>query len=132
MVQTQSPTTEGYGEIGKHMAGEAATPVKSVTGIMTSCTASEAQTASGITKATNGLGLVNADTVASAKITVINDTVQVDHKFTASGSVTVKGFGILNDDDDVLFMICCFNADIPMENGDTLTVQGKLQFKLGS
>lgn len=133
MAQTQSPTNEGYGELGKLCAGEAATAFKSVCCIKTTCTADESQTASGITKSTEtGLTLVNADTVASAKTTVDNDTVQVDHKFTFGETATTKGFGVFNDDDDVLYGICCFNADISGEKDDTLTVQMKAQFKKGS
>ena len=133
MAQTQSPTNEGYGEFGKLGAGEAASAVKSVVCIKTSCTADESQTAAGITKSEDtGLDLVNADTVASAKTTVNNDTIQVDHKFTAAIGDTLKGFAVLNDDDDVVFMVCCFAADVVLAASDTLTVQAKMQFKKGS
>jgi hypothetical protein len=131
MAQTQSPTTEGYVEAAKLLAGAAATAVKSVTCIKTACTADTTQTAAGITKADNGLGLANADTVGLTTTDVTNDTVQVDHEFTASGDVTAKGFGILNDDDDVLYGICCFASDIVMVNGDKLSTQMKLQMKIG-
>ncbi len=133
MAQTQSPTNEGYGELGKLIAEEAATGVQSVVCIKTSCTANEAQTYAGITKCTeSGVSLVDADTVVSSQTTVANDTVELDHVFTAGETVTVKGFAICNNDDDVLYMICCFAADIPLENTDTLTVEGKMQLKLGS
>ena len=133
MAQTQSPTNEGYGELGKLAAGEAATPVKSVCCIKTTCTADETQTAAGITKSTeSGLTLVNADSVKSSQTTVPNDTVELDHVFTFGATASVKGFGIFNDDDDVLFALCCFNADVNGENGDTLTVEMKMQFKKGS
>ena len=132
MAQTQSPTTEGYVECAKLLQGTAASKIKSVTGIKTSCTANDSQTASGITKADNGLELADADTVALATTTATNDTVQLDHEFTASGTVTVKGFGILNDDDDVLYALCCFASDIAMENGDKLSVQMKVQVKVGA
>jgi hypothetical protein len=133
MAQTQSPTNEGYGELGKFLAGEAATKMKSVVVIKTSCTADESQTAAGITKCTDtGLDLQDADTVASAKTTVTADTVQIDNKFTAATGDTVKGFGWLNDDDDVLYGICCFAADIVLAASDTLTVQAKNQFKKGT
>jgi hypothetical protein len=133
MAQTQSPTNEGYGELGKFVSGEAATVVKSVCCLKTTCTADETQTSAGVTKSSeSGLTLVDADTVASSKTTVDNDTVQLDHKFTAGATATVKGFGIWNDDDDVLYALCCFNADVALESGDTLTVQMKMQFKKGS
>lgn len=133
MAQTQSPTNEGYGELGKLVSGEVATEVESVCCIKTSCTADESQTAVGITKCTeSGLTLVNATTVKSSKTTVDNDTVELDHVFTAGESATVKGFGIFNNDDDVLYALCCFAADVAMESSDTLTVEMKMQFKKGS
>jgi len=133
MAQTQSPTKEGYGELGKLQSGEAATAVKSIVCLKTSCTADEDQTASGITKSTeSGLTLADADSVKSVKITVDNDTVQVDHVFTAGEAAVVKGFAILNDDDDVAYGICCFAADVPLESGDKVTDQMKIQHKKGS
>ena len=133
MAQSQSPTNQGYGETGKRMAGELATGVKSCVCIITSCTANEAQTAAGITKsADTGLDLVDADSVKSSTTTVANDTVELDHKFTAVTGDTVLGFGILNDDDDVLFMICCFAASVVLAASDTLTIEGKQQYKLGA
>jgi hypothetical protein len=133
MAQTESPTNEGYGELGKLAAGESASKVKSVCCLKTSCTADETQTSSGVTKSTeSGLTLVDATTVKSVKTTVDNDTVQVDHVFTAGASATVKGFGVWNDDDDVLYSLCCFAADVVMASSDTLTVQMKMQFKKGS
>ena len=136
MAQTQSPTNLGYGETGKMMAGEAGTAFKSIVGLTGACTAAEASTFAnpgGATKlAANGFVLANADTVASAKTTVDNDTVQVDHVFTASGTQSVSGFAVLNDDDDVVFAECCFNAALSMESSDTLTCQLKNQYKLGS
>jgi hypothetical protein len=133
MVQTQSPTTEGYNELGKLHAGEAATAVKSIVCLKTSCTADETQEAAKITKSTeSGLTLVNADSVKSVKTTGDNDTVQVDHVFTAGEAATVKGFAVLNDDDDVVYGICCFAADVPLESGDKVTDQMKIQHKKGS
>ena len=136
MAQTQKPTNLGYGEIGRFMAGEAATCVKSIVGLTGACTAAEASTFAnpgGATKlAANGFVLVNADTVASVQTTVADDTIQVDHVFTASGDQSVTGFAIENDDDDVVFMECCFAAALAMETSDTLTIEAKMQFKLGS
>ena len=133
MAQTQSPTTEGYAEIAKLVAGEGATEVESIVCIKTDCTADASQTYAGITKCDeSGVALAAADTVVTSTTTATDDTVEVDHVFTAGESVTVKGFGICNNDDDVLFALCCFNADIPLENGDTLTVEMKMQIKVGS
>jgi hypothetical protein len=115
------------------VAGEGASAVTSVCCIKTSCTADESQTESGITKSTeSGLTVADADSVKSSKTTVDNDTVELDHKFTAGASATVKGFGIFNDEDDVLYGICCFAADQNLESSDTLTVEMKMQFKKGS
>jgi hypothetical protein len=133
MGQTQSGTAQGYGELGKLAAGEAATAFKSVCCLKTTCTADATQTAAGITKCTeSGLTLVNADSVKSSKTTADNDTVEVDHVFTAGEAATVKGFGVFNDDDDVLYGICCFAADVALQASDTLTVEMKSQFKVGS
>lgn len=136
MAQTQKPTNLGYGEIGRLMAEEAATGVESVVGLTGACTAAEASTFAnpgGATKlGANGFTLVNADTVSSSQTTVTDDTVELDHVFTASGSQSVTGFAIENNDDDVVFAECCFDAALAMENGDTLTVEMKMQFKLGS
>lgn len=135
MVQTQSPTKEGYAEIAKLVAEETATGVEKVCCIKTSCTANEDQTYAGVAKCTeSGVSMAAADTVVTSTTTVSNDTVEVDHIFTAGEAVTVKGFGIFNNEvtPDVLFAICCFAADIPLENTDTLTVEMKMQFKLGA
>ena len=136
MAQTQKPTNLGYGELGRLVAGEAATCVKSIVGLTGACTAAEASTFAnpgGATKlAANGFTLVNADTVVATDTTVTDDTVQVDHVFTASGTQSVSGFAIENEEDDVVYMECCFNAALAMESSDTLTCEGKMQFKLGA
>lgn len=133
--QTQSPTNEGYGEIAKLVAGETANEVERIVCIKTSCTANEAQTYAGITKCTeSGVLEAAADTVVTSQTTVANDTVEVDHVFTAGETVTVLGFAILNNltPSDVAFALCCFASGIPLENTDTLTVEMKMQFKLGA
>lgn len=136
MAQTQKPTNLGYGELGRLAAEEAATGVESVVGLTGACTASEASTFAnpgGATKlAANGFSLVNADTVASSQTTVTDDTTELDHVFSCTGTQSVSGFAILNNDDDVVFAECCFDSALAMENGDTLTVEMKMQFKLGS
>ena len=113
-----------------------ASGMKSVVGLTGACTAAEASTFAnpgGATKlAANGFTLVNADTVVNSTTTVTDDTVELDHVFTASGTQSVSGFAVENDDDDVVLAECCFNAAVATETGDTLTVEMKLQFKLGS
>ena len=136
MAQTQKPTNLGYGELGRLVAGELATAVKSIVGLTGACTAAEASTFAnpgGATKlAANGFTLVNADSVVSSQTTVADDTVELNHVFTASGEQSVSGFAVENDDDDVVYMECCFNAAHTLETGDTLTCEAKMQFKLGS
>jgi hypothetical protein len=132
MPQTQSPTTEGYAEMAKLIAVPGglvtATGLHSVVCLKTTCTADATQTYSGVTKCTEtGLTLADADTV-----TATTDTASITHVFTAAASATVKGFIACNDDNDVAYGICCFNADLPIESADTLTVNMTFQFKLGS
>ena len=136
MAQTQKPTKLGYGELGRLVAGEAATCVESVVGLTGACTASEDSTflnPGGATKlAANGFALADADTVVSSTTSVTDDTVELDHVFTATGDQSVSGFAIENDDDDVVYAECCFDSALAMETNDTLTVEMKMQFKLGS
>ena len=142
MSQTQKPTTLSYTEIALLVKGvttamaAGASGIKSVVGLTGACTASEASTFAnpgGATKlAANGFALVNADSVVTSTTTVTNDTVELDEVFTCSGTQSVSGFAVLNDDDDVVFMECCFNAAITFETGDTCTCEAKMQFKLGS
>ena len=142
MAQTQKPTALGYAEIAKLVSAvttamaAGASGVESLVGLTGACTAAEASTflnPGGATKlAANGFALVNANTVSVVTTTVTNDTVQLDHVFTATGAQSVSGFAIENDDDDVVFAECCFATALAMETSDTLTVQMKMQFKLGA
>lgn len=136
MAQTQKPTNLGYGELGRLVAEEAATGVQSVVGLTGACTAAEASTFAnpgGATKlAANGFTLVDADTVVSSTTTVTDDTVELDEVFTCTGAQSVTGFAIENNDDDVVFAECCFDAALACETNDTLTVEMKMQFKLGA
>ena len=138
MAQSQKPTTQGYGEIGKMIAGEAATKVAKIIFYEGACSAAaEASTyaSPAATKSTkSGFTVGAADTVVTSQTTVANDTVEVDHVATAGESATITGFGICNNETtpDVLYAECCFNAGIAMETNDTLTVEMKMQFKLGS
>jgi hypothetical protein len=136
IAQTQKPTKLGYGELGRLAAGEAATGVKSIVGLTGACTASEDSTFAnpgGATKlAANGFTLADADSVVSSTTTVTDDTVELDHVFTCTGEQSVSGFAVENDDDDVVYMECCFNAAITFETTDTCTCEAKMQFKLGA
>ena len=135
-MATQKPTNLGYGEIGRLVAGEGATEVQSVQGLTGACTAAEASTFAnpgGATKiVANGFDIVDANTVAATDTDVTDDTVQLDHVFTATGAQSVSGFCILNNEDDVVFAEACFAAAVAMLTDDTLTVQMKMQFKLGA
>lgn len=137
-MASQKPTTQGYGEIGKRMAGEASAEVEKICCYEGTCSAaSESSTyaSPAAAKSTkSGVSMASAATVVSSQTTVANDTVEVDHVFTAGETVTVTGFGIFNNEvtPDVLFAEMCFTAGVAMESSDTLTVELKLQFKLGS
>ena len=135
MAQSQSPTKEGYAEMSKLLCGEGATCVKSVVCLEGTCTAASedstfADPANDATHiAGDGLSIADADSVVSTTTTNTDDTIEVDHVFTASGTKTVTGFHVCNDDDDVTFMECCFNAGVALESSDTLTIEGKMQIK---
>lgn len=139
MAQSQKPTNLGYAEMARRVgiAGDAsATCVKSIVGLESSCTASEGSTFAnpgGATKlSANGFTLVNAATVSISTTTATDDTVEIDHVFTWTGTQSVTGFAIENDDDDVIYMECCFNAALAGETSDTVTIEAKMQYKLGS
>ena len=60
---------------------------------------------------------------------------------SAANAAMVAGFKSLGltglirkdpDDDDVVYAEVCFNAALAFENGDTLTCELKMQFKLGA
>jgi len=137
MAQTQKPTTLGYAEVAKLMVGvttamaAGASGLKSVVGLTGACTAAEASTFAnpgGATKlAANGFTLVNADSVTSSA-----GVVTLDEVFTCTGTQSVSGFAVENDDDDVVYAECCFNAALACENTDTVTVQMTIEFKLGA
>lgn len=129
MAQTESLTTEGYGEMCKYLVGEVATAVKSICCLKTACTANDSQTSAGVTKCTES-GLTIADaTLTSEKTTATDDTIQAVHTHTAAASATVKGAGLWNDDDDALIAIVCYAADLAIESGDTIKNTFKIQLK---
>ena len=133
MAQTQEITNLTMGEIGRLLAGEAATGIKSIVGLTGACTAAAGSTFAnpgGATKlAANGFTLVDADTVTSETTAQTDDTVQLDHVFTASGAQSVTGFACENDDDDVVMGECCFADALAMILNDTLTCQMTWQIK---
>jgi hypothetical protein len=133
MAQTQTVTNEGITEFVLLMSGGTATEVESIvclddTGTCTAAVASTFSDPAGtaVHHTGSGLQLVNADTVSQSTTNTTNDTIEVDHVFTASATEDVVGFHVCNNDDDVCFMECCFNAVIAMENTDTLTIEAKM------
>jgi hypothetical protein len=134
MPQTQTPTDEGFGELGRLAAGGTASPFKRVCcyeGAVI-CVASESDADATVPKSTKiGMGLQDADTVTTTTTAVTDDTVQIDHIFTAGEAVNVIGFGVWNTSGGTnkLYGSCCFAAVLPFETSDTLTVQMLAQFK---
>jgi hypothetical protein len=131
MAQTQTVTDEGIAELVKLCCGEAATCVKSVCCLTdsTPCAAAVGSTYATPADAKitdSGLAIQNADSVTSTETNEADDTIQVDHVFTASGTKNVSGVIICNDDDDAAIMEVCFNAVLAMEDTDTLTFEGKI------
>lgn len=131
MAQVDSLCTQGFTELGKLLAGEAATVPSKIVLIKTSITADATQTFAGITKCTEDGLAIAAGTCTSETTTVTDDTLQVTHEFTAGAgvSVTVLGHGLVNTDGDVLFGISAWNAGNPMEAGDKVTCTSKIQVK---
>ena len=131
MAQTQTITNEGIGELVKLMCGEAATCVKSICCLTdtTPCTASVTSTYA--SPASNkivdsGLSIVDADSVVSSTTNTTDDTIELNHAFTASGTKNVSGVIICNDDNDVNIGECCFNAVLALESSDMLAVEFKV------
>jgi len=131
MAQTQTVTNEGITELMKLWHGTTASKLMSICGLTdtTACTAAEGSTyaSPADSKCTeNGMSIANITTIALATSNTAGDSVDFDHVFTASGTENVSGIIVCNDDDDVAFIECCFNAVIAMENTDTLTIDGRV------
>lgn len=141
-MASQEPNELGYAEIAAMMIsvttgmGADGSGVESVQGLTGGCTAAVDSTFAnpgGATKiAANGF-----DVQSAASVTVEDsgighdDTVVVDHMFTcATAPQTVTGFIVLNDDDDLQFMEACF-TEVPCEIDDTITIEAKMQIKIG-
>lgn len=131
MSQSQTVTDEGIAELMKLVHGTAASKIMSICGLTdtTACTAAVGSTYASPAddKCTeNGLEIANITTIALATTNTTGDTIDFDHIFTASGAENVSGIIVCNDDDDVAIIECCFNAVLPMESSDTLTIDGAL------
>jgi hypothetical protein len=132
MAQTQVVTDTGIAELIKLWAEIAATGMESIVALnmATPCTAvvgstfaDPADTAAHHTD--SGLAIQAIDTVATTQVNTAGDTITFDHVFTATGTKNVAGIHVCNNDDDVAFIECCFNAVLAMENTDTLTIDGQ-------
>ena len=131
MAQTQLVTNTGIAELVKLWHGTVATKLMSICGLTdtTACAAAVTSTYASPAddKCTeNGLELANITTIALATANTAGDSVDFDHVFTASGAENVSGIIVCNDDDDVAYIECCFNAVIAMESTDTLTIDGRV------
>ena len=131
MAQTQTVTNEGITELVKLWHGTTASKLKGICGLTdsTACTAVVTSTyASPADSKCTQYGLEQADitTIAIATSNTTGDSIDFDHVFTASGTLNVSGVIVSNDDDDVAYIECCFNAVIAMENTDTLTIDGRV------
>ena len=156
MAQDQTVTDEGIGELVKlwSIGSTGASVMKSIVCLTTTgglvCTVANtdvysttglgcATSSTGVyaipvTSTGSGLSLVDIDTVSQDDSSTTNDTITFDHEFTCSSTaaVNVSGVMILNDDDDTSYVVCCFASNIPMENTDTLTIDGQVQINQAS
>ena len=131
MAQTQTVTNQGITELMMLWHGTTASKLKGICGLTdtTACTAAEGSTYAtpADSKCTeNGLEQADITTIAIATSNTTGDSIDFDHVFTATGTENVSGIIVSNDDDDVAFIECCFNAVVAMENTDTLTIDGRV------
>ena len=132
MGQTQVVTDQGIGELILLWREEPASGMESivcldnatvVTAAVGSTFASPGSTSAHHTD--SGLLLAAIDTVAGDTTNTAGDTILFDHIFTATATKNVAGIHVCNNDDDVAFIECGFNAVLAMESGDTLTIDGQ-------
>ena len=130
MVQTQTVTNQGIEELVKLWHGTVATKLFSICCLTdsTACAAVVGSTYSSPAdeKCTDsGLSIADITTIAIATSNTAGDAIDFDHVFTATASKNVSGVIVCNDDNDVAFIECCFNAVLAMESDDTLTIDGR-------
>ena len=132
MAQTQTVTDTGIAELILLWREEAATGMESIVALemATPCTAAAASTYIDPADTTvhhtdSGLLIAAIDTVGGTTVNTAGDTITFDHVFTATASKNVAGIHVCNNDDDIAFIECCFNAVLAMENTDTLTIDGQ-------
>ena len=134
MAQSQTVTNTGIAEwviLMSDSSSPAATAANKIVALnmATPCTAAVASTfADPADTATHhsdgGLDIATVDTMSQSTTNTTGDTITFDHVFTASATRNVAGIHLCNDDGDVTFVECCFNAVIAMESSDTLTIDG--------
>ena len=132
MAQSQTVTDTGIAELILLWREELATGMESIVclNMATPCTAAVASTFAdpadtAVHHTTGGLLLAPIATVGGATVNTTGDTITFDHVFTATATLNVAGIHVCNNDDDVTFIECCFNAVLAMENTDTLTIDGQ-------
>ena len=134
MVQSQTVTNTGIQEwvvLMSDASAPAATAMNKIVALSDSstCTAAVASTFADPADAAvhhteAGLDIAAMGTMAQGTTNTAGDTVEFDHVFTATATKNVSGIHACNDDGDITFVECCFNAVIAMENTDTLTIDG--------
>ena len=132
MAQTQTWTDTGIAELILLLREEASTGMESIVALemATPCTAAVASTFvdpadTAVHHTDSGLDIAAIDTVAGDTVNTAGDTILFDHVFTASATKNVAGIHVCNNDDDVTFIECCFNAVLAVENTDTITIDGQ-------
>ena len=132
MAQTETWTNTGIAELILLLREEPATGMESIVALndTDSCVAAVASTFADPAEAAThhvdeGLAIQAIDTVAGGTVNTAGDTILFDHVFTATASRNVVGIHVCNNDDDVAFIECCFNALLAMEDTDTLTIDGQ-------
>ncbi len=132
MAQTETWVDTGIAELILLLREELSSGMESIVALemATPCTAvvgstfgNPADTA--IHHTDSGLLLAAIDTVAGDTVNTAGDTILFDHIFTATATKNVAGIHVCNNDDDVTFIECCFNAVLAMENTDTHTIDGQ-------
>jgi len=133
MAQTQTVTDTGIQELVLLWEEAAATGMESIvclematvcTAVVGSTFADPADTA--VHHTDSGLQLAPIATVGHATTNTAGDTITFDHVFTASGTKNVAGIHVCNNDDNVTFVECCFNAVLAVESSDTITIDGEV------
>ena len=132
MAQTQVVTNTGIAELILGWREELHSGMESIVCLekATTCTAAVASTFAAPADISphhvdSGLAIQAIDTVGGATVNTAGDTITFDHVFTATATKNVNGIHVCNNDDDVTFIECCFNGVLPMENTDTLTIDGQ-------